>query len=422
MLYLNSVNTFALASIIVSLAAIFAVISFRFLRLPTTIGTMVLSIFSAMILTFAGKRIPGIQPLAVNLFTQIDFHNTVLHAMLAFLLFAGAMHLDLDHLKRQRVAVLVLATLGTVFSTVVVAGLLWLILAACHLPGSFFTCLLFGALISPTDPIAVLEMLGRVGAPAPLKALLGGESLFNDGVGAVIFLALLGSAASGVTPSAGTFATLLLVESGGGILLGLLLGFAVYRILLLFDSYRIEVLLTLALAMGGYALADALHLSAPLEAVAAGLFLKGPGRNLAMSQLTRDHIDQFWGLLDDILNVVLFLLLGFALVIVPLSGKLFLAGLLTIPVVLFARGASVALLLFPLRRQIGRFGASWAVLTWGGLRGALSVALVLALTDRPETMPLLSITYTVVVFSVIFQGLTMVPLLRRLGFAKSAGI
>jgi len=411
-------SIFALISVIVTFAAIFALASHRWMRLPPTIGTMILSVASATILSVLGKEIPSLQRFAVSIFSLLDFNAIVLHGLLAFLLFAGALHLNLEQLRRQRLPVLVLSTLGTILSAVFVAGLLWLVLAVCHLPANALTCLIFGALISPTDPIAVLEMLRRVGAPAHIQSLLGGESLFNDGVGAVLFLALLESSRSGAIPSLGSFAVLFVLEAGGGICLGLLLGYVTYRLLLLSDNYTMEILLTLALAMGGYALADAMHISAPLEAVAAGLLVNSRGRARDMPALTHDDVDKFWHLVDDILNVVLFLLLGFALVLVPFSVRVVVAGLLAIPAVLLARAASVALLLYPIQRPKQEFVNTWAVLTWGGLRGALAVALVLVLVRQPDAGPLLAITYTVVVFSVLVQGLTMVPLLRRLGLTR----
>lgn len=414
-------SIFALISVVVTFTAVFALVSYR-LRLPSTIGTMILSLASATVVSVLGKEIPGLQLFATSVFSRLDFNAIVLHGLLAFLLFAGALHLDLDQLRRQRVPVLVLATLGTLLSATFVAGLLWLVLRACHLHTSVLTCFIFGALISPTDPVAVLEMLRRVGAPAHIQSLLGGESLFNDGVGAVLFLALLGSSSSGAIPSVGSFTALFILEAGGGIALGILLGYTAYRLLLLSNEYTMEILLTLALAMGGYALADALHISAPLEAVTAGLVVNLRGRARDVPALTHDDVDKFWHLVDDILNVVLFLMLGFALVLVPFSTRLIMAGLLAIPAVLLARAASVAVLLYPMKRVKKEFVTTWALLTWGGLRGALAVALVLVLVNQADARMLLSITYTVVVFSVLVQGLTMMPLLRRLGLISEPAL
>src|ERR1700723_860146 len=272
---------FALLSALVCLAAAFSLISHR-LRLPTTVGVMLLSLITSMLIAVTGRFIPGVHERAVALVGHIDFSGIVLHAMLAYLLFAGALQLNLKDLSRQKSAVAALSTFGTVLSTVFVAALLKVILSVTGLELGFVPCLLFGALISPTDPIAVLEMLRRVGAPPSLEAQLTGESLFNDGGGAVLFLTLLESFSHGARPSLATFTWMLLVKAGGGIALGLILGYLVYRLMRTVDSFRVEELLTLALAMGGYALADALRLSAPLEAVHAGLVAGGRARQLAM--------------------------------------------------------------------------------------------------------------------------------------------
>jgi CPA1 family monovalent cation:H+ antiporter len=333
--------------------------------------------------------------------------------MLAFLLFAGALNLDLHQLSREKLPVFVLSVLGTVISTGIIAALIKLILYAVGLSGDTIGCLLFGALISPTDPIAVLEMLRRVGVPASLETQLAGESLFNDGVGAVLFLSLVEASQRGGLPPLGRFLFLLVVKAGGGIAIGLLLGYLVYRMLLLVESYRVEVLLTIALAMGGYALADVLGLSAPLEAVAAGLLAGGRARTLAMSPLTRDHVDKFWELADDILNVVLFLLMGLELLVLPWSHRYIYAGLLAIPAVLLARFASVGACYGLLRIVQRPARGTIAILTWGGLRGGLAIALALSIPLGPQRNQLLVITYVVVVFAIVVQGLTMGRLLRR---------
>jgi CPA1 family monovalent cation:H+ antiporter len=410
---------FALLSALVCLAAAFSLISHR-LRLPTTVGVMLLSLITSMLIAVTGRFIPGVHERAVALVGHIDFSGIVLHAMLAYLLFAGALQLNLKDLSRQKSAVAALSTFGTVLSTVFVAALLKVILSVTGLELGFVPCLLFGALISPTDPIAVLEMLRRVGAPPSLEAQLTGESLFNDGVGAVLFLTLLESFSHGARPSLATFTWMLLVKAGGGIALGLILGYLVYRLMRTVDSFRVEELLTLALAMGGYALADALRLSAPLEAVAAGLVAGGRARQLAMSSITREHVDRFWQLIDDMLNVMLFLLLGLELLVMPWNRHYVYAGLLAIPVVLAARWLSVVASLLLVRVFHKPARGAITVLTWGGLRGALAVALALALAGETGHDRVLAITYIVVIFSIVVQGLTMDRLLRKLGFASSA--
>lgn len=407
---------FGLLSALVALAAIFSLVSHRVLRLPATVGVMLLSLAASTLVAVAGRRVPGVHAYVAAFIAPINFSAIVLHGMLAFLLFAGALQLNLTALARQKAAVTALSTFGTLLSTVFVAALLEVILSVTGLSMGFVPCLLFGALISPTDPIAVLEMLRRVGAPAALEAQLTGESLFNDGVGAVLFLTLLSSFSHGARPSVAGFTGLLLVQAGGGIALGLALGYLVYRLLRTLDSYRVEVLLTLALAMGGYALADFLHLSAPLEAVAAGIVVGGRARVIAMSPSTRDHVDDFWELVDDILNVILFLLLGLELLVMPWNPHYVYAGLLAVPVVLAARWLSVVTSLLLVRFFHKPAAGAITVLTWGGLRGGLAVALALALAGSTGHDRVLAITYIVVIFSIVVQGLTMDRLLRRLGF------
>ena len=293
---------------------------------------------------------------------------------------------------------------------------------AIGIPLSAMGALLFGALISPTDPIAVLEMLGRVGAPRSLTTQLAGESLFNDGVGAVIFLALLTASSGGAAPSVKGFLVMLALKAGGGILLGALLGYLTYRLLRHVDQYRVELLLTLALAMGGYALADALGLSAPLEVITAGMLVSGRARQFAMSENTQEHFERFWELIDDMFNVVLFLLLGLQLLILPVELRFLLAGLLAVPVVLLARWLSVALPVGMLNLSQRPVPGTVAVLTWGGLRGGLAVALALSVPHGSglERNLLLVATYVVVVFSILVQGLTISPLLRHLRLSRPA--
>ena len=286
--------SFALLSVLVTLGALFSFLSYRVLRLPTSIGTMLLSLAAACALIVGGHTVPALQAGAHVLVSGIDFNQVVLHGMLAFLLFAGALQLDLKQLGRERVSVLSLSIFATALSILIVGFLFRIGLHIVGIPISVTEALLFGALISPTDPIAVMDMLQRVGAPPELKIQLAGESLFNDGVGAVIFVALLGASAKGAghgsLPSPTAFGALLVVEAGGGIALGMALGYLTYRLIRMVDSYRVEVMLTLALAMGGYVLADRLHLSAPLEAVTAGLMVSGTARRFAMSPTTRDHL------------------------------------------------------------------------------------------------------------------------------------
>lgn len=409
---------FGLLSALVCLAAAFSLLSHRFLRLPRTVGVMLLSLGCSLLVAIAGRFVPGLHAHAANLVAHINFSAVVLHGMLAFLLFAGAMQLDVKALRRQKAPVLSLSILGTALSTLIVATLLKGVLDITGLHAGWVLCLLFGALISPTDPIAVLEMLRRVGAPATLEAQLTGESLINDGVGAVLFVTLLASFSSGQTPTIGSFLWRLLIQSGGGIALGLALGYIAYRLLRTVDSFRVEELLTLALAMGGYALADVLHLSAPLEVVAAGLVASARARPYAMSEETRTRVDQFWDLIDDLMNVILFLMIGLVILVMPWNSHYIYAGLLAIPVTLAARWLSVRASLLVVRPWHKPMRGSIAALTWGGLRGGLAVALALSITPGRPHDRILAITYIVVIFAIVVQGLTMSGLLRRLGLAS----
>ena len=410
------ISSFALLSILVTIGALFSLVSIRVLRLPTTIGTMVLSLTTAALLIAAGHLAPSLHLLAERLVAEIDFNKVVLHGMLAFLLFAGALQLDLKQLSTERVPVIVLSIVTTALSTLFVAWMFHAALNLVHVPMSVSGALLFGALISPTDPIAVLDMLRRAGAPRSLEIQLAGESLFNDGVGAVIFLALAGASAGADFPTAGVFGWLLLLKAGGGIALGVGLGYLTYRLLCLVNSYRVEVMLTLALAMGGYALADALQISAPLEVVAAGLLVSGRARTRAMSAETQEHVERFWELIDDFLNVVLFLLLGLQILVLPFTKIYLIAGLIAVPLVLLARFASVGICVRILSLFRTHVRGSILVLTWGGLRGGLAVALALALpgTVRNERDLLLMATFIVVVFSILVQGLTLPLLISRM--------
>jgi CPA1 family monovalent cation:H+ antiporter len=337
-----------------------------------------------------------------------------MQGMLGFLLFAGALHIELGDLASQKAAIAVLATLGVVLSTVIVGGLAWCLLAVLGVEMRLIYCLLFGALISPTDPIAVLALLRQAGVPRSLEVTITGESLFNDGVGVVLFLGLLQVATSGGGLEPAPLAGLFVREAAGGAVFGLAAGYATYRLLKSVDNYQVEVLLSLALVAGGYALANALHLSGPIAMVVAGLLIGNHGRSFAMSPTTVEHLDAFWELIDEVLNAVLFVLLGLEVLAVTFTGRDLAAGLLAIPVVLLARVASVGLPVWLLRLRGPIHPCAVRVLTWGGLRGAISVALALSLPrEAPEREAILEMTYVVVVFSILVQGLTMGPLARR---------
>jgi CPA1 family monovalent cation:H+ antiporter len=337
----------------------------------------------------------------------------VMQGMLSLLLFAGAMHVDLSELKAYRWPVGGLALLGTLLSTVLVGFGMWVLLPVVGLGLPLAYCLLFGALISPTDPIAVMGILKSANAPKELELVISGESLFNDGVGVVIFSLLLGMLVSGITPTTGQALELLLHEAGGGLLFGLVLGYVTFRLLKSVDSYQVEVLLTLAAVMGGYAFASKLHVSGPLAMVVAGLIIGNHGRALAMSDTTRRYLDMFWELIDEILNATLFVLIGMEVLLVTFSLNELVAAAAAVSVTLLARLLTVGL---PARFLRGAFKlprGSWKVLTWGGLRGGISVALALSLPPGPERDTVVALTYGVVVFSILVQGLSIGHVTRK---------
>ncbi|WCE03665.1 sodium:proton antiporter [Pseudoxanthomonas sp. JBR18] len=411
---------FEIAVVFLVVTALMAYVNRRFIGLPDTIGVMVV----AMLVSFS---LIGLDALGVATFREhatallrsVDFSEVLMQGMLSMLLFAGALHVDLSELHNYRWQVGLLAVGGTLVSTIIVAyGLYWL-LPMLGLPLALPWCLVFGALISPTDPIAVMGILKSARAPKSLELVISGESLFNDGVGVVLFVLLLEAASMGDTPGAGEVAKLAVHEVGGGLLLGGILGYATYRLLKSIDSYQEEVLITLAAVLGGYALANRLHVSGPLAMVVAGLIVGNRGRRLGMSDTTRKYHDLFWALLDSILNAVLFVLIGLEVLVVPFSLALLGAAALTIAVTLLARLVAVGTPIAVLRSGFGLPRGSWKVLTWGGLRGGISVALVLSLPAGETRDMLLGITYVVVVFSILVQGLTIGRVARSLPISQA---
>ncbi len=405
---------YAQFSLLVVATAFFTYLNHRFLRLPATIGLMVLTLLSSLVLVGLGRLgVPAVLRV-VEVVRAIDFHTVLMQYMLSFLLFAGAVQLDTRSLSLQRLPVLLLATVGTLISTFMVACGLYLVLPLFGLPLDFIYCLLFGSLISPTDPVAVLGILTKVDLPKALETNIVGESLFNDGVGVVVFATVLAVAAPGGAVGPGQVLGLLLREGVGGLALGAALGYAVYRLLRGVDNYIVEVLLTLALVMGGSALAAALHTSGPLAMVVAGLIVGGQQSRRAMSDTTEDYVDKFWELIDGVLNALLFALMGLEMLVLRIKGAYVGAGLAAVALVLLSRLVSVSIPLSFLRTRREFSDFNLAVLTWGGLRGGISVALALSLPPTMPREPLLGITYVVVVCSILGQGLTIGPLAARL--------
>ena len=320
-------------SLLIVLAALFSYVNYKFIKLPTTIGVMLIALLFSLALHGIDLAGPHLHDTAARMLESIEFSDTLLHGMLGFLLFAGALHVNLGDLAQQKWVISILATVGVVLSTFIVGGLIWLVFRGLELGVPILPCLLFGALISPTDPIAVLGILKTAGAPKSLETKISGESLFNDGVGVVVFLALLGLLNQTPDATALGVARLFVIEAVGGALFGLAIGFVAYLLLRQVDNYQVEVLLTLALVMGGYTFAHTLHLSGPIAMVVAGLLIGNHGRTLAMSDKTREHLDTFWELIDEILNAVLFVLIGLEVLVMPYTGEVFAAGLIAIPIV-----------------------------------------------------------------------------------------
>ena len=415
---MSPASIFNLVALLITLAAAFGYLNHRWLKLPHTIGLVVIALAVSIGILAVDGMFPqlGLEEAVRQALIDVDFEDTLMKGLLSFLLFAGALHVDLETLLSRRWAILTLATVGILLSTAIVAGLAFYGFEALGFEVPFAVCLVFGALISPTDPVAVIGILKYVEVPETLKAKIAGESLFNDGVGVVLYTALVayafGGGEHGGFSLAGA-AELLLVEVVGGIGLGLGAGYLTYRAMRSINEHNLEVLITLALVMGTYALASQLHLSGPLAVVVAGLFIGNHGKRFAMSETTRDHVDTFWSLVDEMLNSLLFLAIGFEVVAITRTGQLMMAAALAVPIVLVARWVSVAgpITLLGLRREFTR--GAIPVLTWGGLRGGISVALALALPPSPSKPLLLATTYGVVLFSIIIQGLTIERVVRR---------
>ena len=398
---------FQTTALLLTFAALAAYCNHKFLHLPRTIGLMAIALSLSLIFVILGM-LDIIDLTEAALFVQsIDFSTTLLHGMLAFLLFAGALHVNLEDLRSQAMPVAVLSTLGVVLATFIAGTLFWGVAHWVGITLPFVYALLFGALIAPTDPIAVLGILKQVGAPKSLETKITGEALFNDGVGVVVFLTILDVALGIREPDAPHILLFLLKEAAGGVLLGLLFGWAFYRLLKSVDAYQVEILLTLALAAGGYSLAEFLHVSAPIAIVVAGLFIGNRGRAFAMSDTTREHLDTFWELIDEILNAVLFVLIGLEILTVRLNIAYGLLAASAIIVVLFARYASVGSLVTIMRLRRSFSKGVVEILTWGGLRGGISIALALSLPPVAERHVIITVTYVAVTFSVLVQGLTI---------------
>ncbi|MEZ4951449.1 MAG: sodium:proton antiporter [Saprospiraceae bacterium] len=403
---------------LITLSALFGYINARFLKLPDTIGLMVVAILFTLFTVLTGTIDPSILEFEKTLIHEIDFKKVLLDGFLSILLFAGALHTDFDRLKKLRWPIIMFSTLGVLVSTFLIGGGTYLIIGMLGFSIPFIHCLLFGALISPTDPIAVLGILKKAGVPKGLETKIVGESLFNDGVGVVVFATIYGIAEGGGDLSFQHIGFLFLEEVGGGILLGFALGWVTYQLMKSIDNYQIEVLITLAMVLGGYWLASSLHFSGPLAMVVAGLMVGHERfRTTTMSEITELYVDKFWELLDVLFNAILFVLIGMELLIITFNTSLVVAGMISVVLVLVCRYLALALPLAIFKKKLDFAPHTGLIMTWGGLRGGISIALALSLTPEMSRDVLLTITYVVVVFSIVVQGLTVGNLVKKLGLS-----
>lgn len=401
--------------LIIGFAALFAYINARFIRLQQTIGVMFLSIVFSLVLIVLNQVFPGITNSIIKEILSINFHDLLMDGMLCFLLFAGAIHVDAVNLKKVRLPIIVFSTVGVVISTFLVGSLLYGVFRLFGLPMEYIYCLLFASLISPTDPIAVLAILKKAGIHKTLETKIAGESLFNDGVAVVVFLTIFEVAQVGIDKLTVTDISLLfLKETGGGLLFGLAIGYLGFLLLRTIDQYEVEVMITVAVVMCGYSAANHLHFSGPLAMVVAGLFIGNKANNLAVSDKTKEYLDKFWELIDEMLNAILFMLVGFEMLVVKVNGPLLVIGSISIIITLFSRWISIFVPYIFLKRHVRFMNHAVAILTWGGLRGGLSIALALSLPQQMHRDTFVTITFMIVVFSIMVQGMTIGKFYRRL--------
>jgi monovalent cation:H+ antiporter, CPA1 family len=408
-------SVFDVAAILITLAAALSWLNHKLLKLPSTVGLALMGAVASLLVLAIDWATPNllIGDAIRNFLAGIDFETALMQGMLSFLLFAGALHVDLADLRRHWLQVGVLSTIGVLVSTLIVGSGLYFVarLAGAELP--FLWCLVFGALISPTDPVAVLGAMKNSATPRGLQATIAGESLFNDGVGVVVFSIILTAAVSGDGLSLPDAGSMFFIEAVGGAALGLVIGWVGYFAMKAIDDYPVELLITLAMVMGGYSLAQALHISGPVAMAVAGLLIGNRGVAYAMSDTTRDHVIKFWGLVDEVLNAVLFLLIGLEGMVLLGTPLFLIVGAAAVPLVLVARTLSVGAPLAFWRKSLP-FASAMPVMVWGGLRGGISIALALSLpAEGPKDM-LVTATYVVVLFSVLIQGATIGKVISRI--------
>lgn len=406
---------FHILSAIIVLSAFCAYLNQKYIQLPITIGLMLAGLLLSAIVLGIGTLSPAFADAYAGKLGAIDFSEVLLDFMLSFLLFAGALHTDFEKLSKAKWPILSFATIGVILSTFIIGSILYYLLQLADYPLGYIYCLLFGALISPTDPVAVMGILKKAKVPESLEVKIIGESLFNDGIGVVVFLSLFQIAQVGIENVEASFiAELFALEVLGGIGLGLLIGYIGYFMMKRIDHYQTEVLITLAIVTGGYSLAQSLHFSGPLAMVAAGLLIGNQATRLAMSKQTKQYVERFWEMIDEILNAFLFVLIGLELVLIPFNSTFILIGLFATIMVLLVRYFVLALPSYALGFHKTFAPYALLIMTWGGLRGGISVALALSLSPGPQKNLIVTITYVVVLFSLLIQGLTIEKLIKRL--------
>ncbi len=398
---------FHLFSILLVLSAIFAYINFRVVKLPGTIGLMAVSLFFSILILLSGQLLYPVKNMVAEMLIKIDFSELLLEGMLSFMLFAGAIQINYEDLKSEKLSIFLYSTVSVIISTVIVGFSTYFLFSLFGVSISLINTMLFGALISPTDPIAVLSILKSAGIRKSLETKIAGESLFNDGVAVVVFLTILQLAKPGAELDAGNILLLFGQEAVGGVILGIILGFLGFKLFSSIDNYKIEVIITLAIVMGGYTLAHYIHVSGPLAMVIAGLITGNRGKSLGMSEITAEYVDKFWELIDEILNTLLFVLIGMELLIIRTNFIIIIIAVILIIVILATRFISVWLpsVVIRLKEKIPR--STLIILTWGGLRGGISIALALSIPDYLNKDILVTVTYVVVCFSILVQGLTI---------------
>lgn len=407
-------DLFHLFSILIVLSAGFAYINFRILKLPNAIGLMLSSLIFSLFILLSGYFFPSFKESISTKIEGIDFGNLLLESLLSFMLFAGAIHIKFQDLKKEKLSILLFSTISVLISTFIVGAATFYLLAFMGFTVSFIQALLFGALISPTDPIAVLSILKTAGVSKSLETKIAGESLFNDGVAVVVFITILKLAEPGADLNLSSILILFGQEAVGGLVLGVLIGFIGYKLIASIDNYQVEVLITLAIVMGGYTLAHYLHISGPLAMVAAGLITGNHSKSRGMSDVTAEYVDKFWELIDEILNAVLFVLIGLELLVIQINQKIIVAAVIILFITLITRYISVYIPSIAVRHKEKITQKTLLILTWGGLRGGISIALALSIAPEFNKDIWVTVTYVIVCFSILVQGMTIGKFVKRM--------